>query len=52
MSPPEGVVPPPGPGSLAEALRDRYVLEREIAPGRMATVYLGSEVAGETTWQP
>jgi serine/threonine-protein kinase len=35
------------PQALAEALRDRYVLEREIARGGMATVYLGREVAGE-----
>jgi serine/threonine-protein kinase len=47
MSPAEGVVPPPGPGSLAEALRDRYLLEREIAQGGMATVYLGREVGRE-----
>jgi serine/threonine-protein kinase len=47
MSPPDGVAPPPGPGSLAEALRDRYVLEREIAQGGMATVYLGRELGRE-----
>ncbi|MEZ0336031.1 MAG: serine/threonine-protein kinase [Gemmatimonadales bacterium] len=35
------------PQALAEALRDRYVLEREIAQGGMATVYLGREVGGE-----
>ena len=35
------------PQALAEALRDRYVLERQIARGGMATVYLGREVAGQ-----
>ena len=54
MNPPQGVMHPPAPGSqtalqqaLAEALRDRYVLEREIAQGGMATVYLGREVGRE-----
>ena len=54
MNPPQGVMHPPAPGSqtalqqaLAEALRDRYVLEREIAQGGMAMVYLGREVGRE-----
>ena len=44
-------MPPPRPGSqaalpqvLADALRDRYTLEREIAQGGMATIYLGREI--------
>jgi eukaryotic-like serine/threonine-protein kinase len=32
--------------SLAEALTDRYVLERELGRGGMATVYLAREVQG------
>ena len=32
------------PASLADALRDRYVLEREIARGGMATVWLARDV--------
>jgi serine/threonine-protein kinase len=33
--------PPP---DLAEALRDRYVLQRELGHGGMATVYLARDV--------
>ena len=54
MNPPEGLMRSSRPASetalqqaLAEALRDRYVLEREIARGGMATVYLGREVGRE-----
>jgi serine/threonine-protein kinase len=35
---------PLDPGPLAEALSDRYALERELARGGMATVYLAREV--------
>jgi serine/threonine-protein kinase len=35
------------PQALADALRDRYVLEREVARGGMATVYLGRETGME-----
>src|SRR5262245_20520202 len=37
-------MPPRPPASLADALRDRYVLEREIARGGMATVWLARDV--------
>ena len=30
------------PSALAEALRDRYVIERELGRGGMATVYLAT----------
>jgi serine/threonine-protein kinase len=33
--------------TLAEALRDRYVLEREIARGGMATIYLARELGAD-----
>ena len=32
------------PAQLAEALRDRYLLERELGRGGMATVYLAHDV--------
>ena len=32
------------PAQLAEALRDRYVLERELGRGGMATVYLAQDL--------
>ena len=32
------------PTELAEALRDRYVIERELGRGGMATVYLAHDV--------
>jgi eukaryotic-like serine/threonine-protein kinase len=32
------------PAALAEALRDRYLLEREVGRGGMATVYLAQDV--------
>ena len=32
------------PYALAEALRDRYVLERELGRGGMATVYLARDL--------
>ncbi len=32
------------PTQLADALRDRYVLERELGCGGMATVYLAQDV--------
>src|SRR5262245_43046626 len=54
MNPPEGLMRSPRPApqialqqALADALRDRYVLEREIARGGMATVYLAREIGHE-----
>jgi TolB-like protein len=35
---------PAAPASLAEALRDRYVFERELGRGGMATVYLARDL--------
>jgi eukaryotic-like serine/threonine-protein kinase len=35
--------------ALADALSERYALERELGRGGMATVYLAREVAGERT---
>ena len=32
------------PTVLADALRDRYVLERELGRGGMATVYLAQDI--------
>ena len=32
------------PAQFAEALRDRYVLERELGRGGMATVYLARDL--------
>jgi hypothetical protein len=32
------------PRTLADALRDRYVLERELGRGGMATVYLAQDL--------
>jgi serine/threonine-protein kinase len=32
------------PAPLADALRDRYVLDRELGRGGMATVYLAHDV--------
>ena len=32
------------PAALADALRDRYLLERELARGGMATVYLARDL--------
>jgi eukaryotic-like serine/threonine-protein kinase len=32
------------PSELAEALRDRYVIERELGRGGMATVYLAHDL--------
>ena len=40
----ERAAPPAVPVALAEALRERYVLEREIARGGMATVVLAREI--------
>ena len=31
-------------GALAEALKDQYLLERELGRGGMATVYLGRDL--------
>jgi serine/threonine protein kinase len=33
-----------GGSSLADALRDRYLLERELGRGGMATVYLAHDL--------
>jgi serine/threonine protein kinase len=33
-----------GPPALAEALNDRYVLQRELGRGGMATVYLAHDL--------
>src|SRR6185503_17096268 len=35
------------PAALADALQDRYVLERELGRGGMATVYLARELKHE-----
>jgi hypothetical protein len=32
-------------GPLPDALRDRYVIERELGRGGMATLYLGRDVS-------
>ena len=41
-----------GPAArLAAALADRYLLERELGQGGMATVYLAHDVKHDTAWR-